>query len=181
MGLGKSWISVGDWHAWTAGCVTRPDGRTWFNTNPQGSANAADQPLCVVEEPAAIVASYAIGDLNTNTCPAGSVALADEASCQAAAKFLGKSWIGVGDWHAWTAGCVTRPDGRTWFNTNPQGSANAADQPLCVVKVAAAVAATYAIGHLNTNTCPVGSVAIADAASCQAAAERLGKSWISVG
>jgi hypothetical protein len=77
---------------------------------------------------------YVLGPANTNACPAGSAKITMEATCRAAAVFVGKVYR-RSELH------VSRPGGcffdigdvKVDFNTNATGASVASAQPLCQV------------------------------------------------
>ncbi len=84
----------------------------------------------------ACAATYATNDANTNVCAAGYAKIMTEATCEAAAAFLGKPYGSVFALSSKPSGCILRyltfNAPMVYLNTDPTGGAAAADaQPLC--------------------------------------------------
>ena len=73
----------------------------------------------------------------------------DGAACESAAVTLGKSFRNVGAWAAEPKGCITRPNGATWFNTHATGRAHPSDQPLCITQACAMASGVGGAGAIG--------------------------------
>ncbi len=84
-------------------------------------------------------APYAMNDADTNACPTGSAKITTEATCEAAAVFLGTPYKGLTllfTRSSRPSGCyVFQPPSppTVWFNPDPTGASLLNAEPLCFV------------------------------------------------
>ncbi len=73
---------------------------------------------------------------NTNACPAGSSKITTEATCAAAAAFLGRTYGGFSSSPLFPSGCyldnTAAPGAFVRLNVDPTGAAASVAQPLCL-------------------------------------------------
>ncbi len=85
----------------------------------------------------ACAATYATNAADTNACPAGSSKITTEATCAAAAAFLGRTYSGFVSSPLFPSGCyldtTAAPVAFVRLNKDPTGSAASVAQPLCRV------------------------------------------------
>jgi len=82
-----------------------------------------------------------IGARNTNSCPAGSVAISSAAECKQAAKALGKRFRRTRSWKNRPKGCMNRGR-RVFYNTHATGKKNSRFSPVCALSQATMSQAT---------------------------------------
>ena len=76
----------------------------------------------------------ASGDLNTNSCPAGSVPITTGAECAAAAQIEGIPYDRQDTWSNQPKGCycIPSPNNLCYFNLHSTGGTYAQSKPLCI-------------------------------------------------
>jgi hypothetical protein len=72
------------------------------------------------------------GEVGTNRCPSGSVAIEDAGACQTAANSLSLTWEKSGNWPDWQTNCHSSK-GKAYFNSHPTGAAHSDGQSICQV------------------------------------------------
>ncbi len=95
-----------------------------------------------------------LGAVNTNVCPAGSVAIASASACQSAAVATGRTYSGATASDTRPRGCYVFTTANTvWFNTDPAGGTMSTSSPLCSASTADSPSAVP--NHGSTSPSPL--------------------------
>lgn len=143
--LSKEYVELNPAEGDPPGCQYRPpDQDVYFNSHDTGAPNAARQPVCREDPQAAALLTtrapakefkfnYVMGESDTADCPAGGVPVESSEECAAAAKKLGKIYLGEGNPAEMDPkGCQFRvPDQDMYWNPHDTGATNGARQPVC--------------------------------------------------
>lgn len=143
--LSKEYVELNPAEGDPPGCQYRPpDQDVYFNSHDTGAPNAARQPVCREDPKAAALLTtrapakefkfnYVMGETDTADCPAGGAPVESSEECAAAAKKLGKIYLGEGNPAEMDPkGCQFRvPDQDMYWNPHDTGATNAARQPVC--------------------------------------------------
>jgi len=142
--LSKEYVELNPAEGDPVGCQYRPpDQDVYFNTHDTGAPNPGRQPICR-EDPAAAALlttkapteykyEYVMGESDTADCPPGGTPVESPDECKAAAKKLGKVYLGEGNPAEMDPkGCQFRvPDQDMYWNPHETGATHADRQPIC--------------------------------------------------